>query len=251
MICIYCIRNKIDGKVYIGKTRNFKTRVSAHKRNMQNYHPYSSNRHLYNSCQKYGISSFEFLVIESFEEIEEGDLSEREMYWMLHFKSTDRAFGYNLRMDSSSRCIVHPETIALQKENASGESNPNYGNKWSDEMKKTMSNNAKTRHASGRYGESWRKKISEASREMWKDENIKRRMAESVSAAKQKYNFLQYTKDGEFVREWGSIKEIVSENPCYKWQNIYSVCNGYKKTYMGFVWKKQEKEHKNHVRKGH
>ena len=64
------------------------------------------------------------------------------------------------------------------------------------------------------------------------------RMRKKVSIAVKKYRFQQYTRDGEFIREWESVKEIVAENPGYKWQNIYSVCNGYKKTYMGFVWKK-------------
>ena len=29
---------------------------------------------------------------------------------MVELKSTDRDFGYNLRMDSSSKCYVHDET---------------------------------------------------------------------------------------------------------------------------------------------
>ena len=51
----------------------------------------------------------------------------------------------------------------------------------------------------------------------------------------------QYSKDGEFINKFDSIKSIIEENPSYKWQNIYSVCNGYKKSYMGFIWKKELK----------
>jgi hypothetical protein len=37
------------------------------------------------------------------------------------------------------------------------------------------------------------------------------------------------------------IRIIIKANPNFKWQNIYSVCNGYKPTYMGFIWKKELK----------
>lgn len=242
MICIYAIRNKIDNKVYIGKTSNFHNRIISHKYCMRNFSKKGSNRHLYYACQKYGISSFEFLVLEKFEHLDETLLGDRELHWMIYYKSTDRQFGYNLRLDSSTRCVVHPETRAIQRNRSTGKNNPNFGNKWTNDMKKAMSDDAKNRHANGEcYGEEWKKKISAASVEMWKDEDRKRKMAAKVSARKQKYRFRQLTKEGELVRVWESVAEIVDINSGYKWQNIYSVCNGYKKSYMGFVWEKELK----------
>ena len=38
-----------------------------------------------------------------------------------------------------------------------------------------------------------------------------------------------------------TIEEIINKYPQYKWQNIYSVCNGYKKRIYGFKWKKELK----------
>lgn len=73
---------------------------------------------------------------------------------------------------------------------------------------------------------------------MWKDEHKKSEMAKKVSLAAQKYDFLQIDNNGKIVAVWPSIKDIVSKNPTYKWQNIYSVCNGYKKRIYGYVWKK-------------
>jgi hypothetical protein len=58
---------------------------------------------------------------------------------------------------------------------------------------------------------------------------------------KKKYKFLQYDKENNFLKEWDSVEEIISNNPNFKWQNIYSVCNDYKKSYMGFIWKKEFK----------
>lgn len=66
-------------------------------------------------------------------------------------------------------------------------------------------------------------------------------MAKKVSKAKRLYDFEQYSKDGVLLKVWESVEDIISENPDYKWQNIYSVCNGYKKSYRGFIWKKKLK----------
>ena len=41
---------------------------------------------------------------------DENIIKEREMFWMIFYKSCDRNFGYNLRMDSSTNIIVHEET---------------------------------------------------------------------------------------------------------------------------------------------
>lgn len=47
---------------------------------------------------------------------------------------------------------------------------------------------------------------------------------------------LQYTLDGEFVREWSSVKEC-------KAQGYFcdAVCRGVRKTHKGFIWKYKRK----------
>lgn len=97
---------------------------------------------------------------------------------------------------------------------------------------------ARQRREDGRYGDEWRRRQSEASTRTWEDHDKRRAMATKVSKAKEKYDYLQYARDGvTLIRRWGSVKEIVSENPEYKWQNIYNVCHGHKPTYRGFIWK--------------
>ena len=76
-------------------------------------------------------------------------LRERELYWMRKFNSTDRRYGYNLRMDSSTSMIVHEETRKRLSESNSGEKNPNYNNKWSEEMKQYMSDLKKQQYRDG------------------------------------------------------------------------------------------------------
>lgn len=166
---IYCIRNNINGKVYVGKSLSIEKRFSEHKTLLsKNPRPKDVNRHLYNSVRKYGICNFSFIILE--ESFGEEDLRNRELFWMVKLKSTDRNYGYNLRMDSSTKCYVHKETREIYSRLFSGEGNPNFGNYWSDAQKLKMSNIAKERHASGVYGEEWKSKISKNSSELWKDE---------------------------------------------------------------------------------
>lgn len=61
---VYSIRNKTNGKVYVGSTtRNIMTRFSEHKHNLR--HNKHSNLYLQHAWNKYGENCFEFSVIES------------------------------------------------------------------------------------------------------------------------------------------------------------------------------------------
>ena len=87
-----------------------------------------------------------------------------------------------------------------------------------------------------------RLQVSIRSKEMWKDPVIKAKISRSVKTTKQtKFKFLQYTSDMTLVKVWNTVEDILIANPTYKWQNIYSVCNGYKKRCYGYVWKKELK----------
>ena len=49
---------------------------------------------------------------------------------------------------------------------------------------------------------------------------------------------LQYTKDGEFIREWSHAREAAEELGINK-RAIYSACTGRCKTSGGFIWKRK------------
>lgn len=104
---IYKITNTTNRKVYIGKTKNFHKRYYQYLYGIKNKDTNRINRYLLASIEKYGVENFTFEVIE-FCDID--SISDRELYWMEFYKSTDRNFGYNLRLDSSTGMIVHPET---------------------------------------------------------------------------------------------------------------------------------------------
>lgn len=79
---IYKIENLINGKVYIGKSKNIQERWGEHKR--QSLCPDSQWNNNYRGCQtpihkairKYGVNNFSFEIIECLPL--DGDLNERE-----------------------------------------------------------------------------------------------------------------------------------------------------------------------------
>lgn len=207
---IYIIRNKINNKLYIGKSINIYLRLKQHNTHLNTKNK-DENPHLINAWHKYGKDNFEYFVIEDCEK-DDILLKEKELYWMNRLESTNRNFGYNLRMDTSTKCI------------------------WAEESKLKMAETMRNKYIDN---PEIRTKISIEKKEFWKNNpEIKAQMAENVSKSKKKYNFEQYTKDNILIKIWEDIDEIISENPTYKWQNIYSVCNGYKPTIYGYKWKK-------------
>jgi group I intron endonuclease len=249
MIGIYCIRNLINDKRYIGKSINIKRRLISHKCSLTMLTPDKKavNRYLYTSVQKYGIENFLFETLETFDYVDEDLLKERELYYMDKFNTCDGDSGYNLRRDSSTKMICHPDTRALLSVNNMGCKNPNFGNRWSPEQRVAMSERKKKEKEDGLYdwqqSPEWREKVSKFATEMWKDEDKKNAMAKKVALATSRLRFYEYNKKTlELNKVWESMSEILEAHPDYFKIAIYSVCNGHKKSYRGSVWKSELKE---------
>lgn len=89
IIGIYCIKNNLNNKVYIGQSININHRIQEHISLLnRNCH---SNSYLQRSFNKYGIENFSHEIIE---ECSEELLSEREIYWINYYDSYNN--GYNL-----------------------------------------------------------------------------------------------------------------------------------------------------------
>lgn len=86
---IYKITNKVNGKIYIGKT--LKTIEGRWKDHVEDYQrPRFEKRPLYSAMKKYGVENFS---VEEVEECSSEILSEREIYW-IDFYDSFRS-GYN------------------------------------------------------------------------------------------------------------------------------------------------------------
>jgi group I intron endonuclease len=131
MIGIYCIRNTIDGKMYVGQSVDIKRRFHVHRCALkQGYHDNSYLQRIYN---KYGSSVLSFEVIC---ECLESELDQQEVYWIDHYKTLDRNYGYNLTYGGQSHKRYSEETRRKMSETAKN---------MSDETRRKMSETAKNR----------------------------------------------------------------------------------------------------------
>lgn len=90
MLCIYCIKNKINGKCYIGKTtksieERFKEHCLDSKRARYEIRP------LYRAFNKYGIENFEISLLCECNNVDE--LSQKEIYYINEYNTFHN--GYN------------------------------------------------------------------------------------------------------------------------------------------------------------
>lgn len=205
---IYAIFNKINGKVYIGKALNIHGRIKNHIGFLNGKSTKHENQHLINSWCKYGRNSFCYtpLVYCSVDK-----LSENELFFMKLFQSTDRAFGYNLRMDSSTGMICSEET----------------------RYKMSQSRNLRE----SRFPELG-KQVGAKVSTFWKENpDAKLEMAFKMSNAIRIYKIakLGYITS-EMLEVFNSKKELLHKHPTYYYQAILGCCQGNKKSYKGFKW---------------
>ena len=98
---IYKITNKINGKIYIGKSNNIQQRFRDHKKLAFKEGHKEYNKTLYQAFRKYGIDNFSFEIIETFDNynIKSGD---REKYWIEYYDSYHSGYNENLGGDGGS-----------------------------------------------------------------------------------------------------------------------------------------------------
>lgn len=112
---IYKIINKINGKIYVGQTKNsIKERKVSH---LQSVHS-ESKYPLHCAIRKYGIENFMFETIEMCSETE---LNEKESYWIRELNTLCQN-GYNIRSGGRGK---QPEDLKLRiRESLKGRRKP-------------------------------------------------------------------------------------------------------------------------------
>ena len=107
---IYCIRNKINDKKYIGQTalkRGYKYRWYVHKEQLINNKHYSKN--LQYEFNKYGIDNFEFIILDEFtftnKELLKKVLIDMEKFYIDLWDTMNDDKGYNSTKNSGRGSI--------------------------------------------------------------------------------------------------------------------------------------------------
>lgn len=110
MAYIYCIKNNINGKCYVGKTlKSPNERFSEHLYDA--YKPTEENRPLYRAIKKYGKNNFS---LQTLEECADELASEREIWYIKKLKTYAR--GYNATIGGDGKQLFDHDIIKAQLE---------------------------------------------------------------------------------------------------------------------------------------
>lgn len=111
MIGIYLVKNKINGKLYVGQSVQIEERWKDEiQESLRKEHP--SNSKFIRALRKYGSDNFEFSILE---ECSIEKLNERETFYIKKFNST--VTGYNIQLGGDSRRKVDYDLFKTTVEN--------------------------------------------------------------------------------------------------------------------------------------
>lgn len=117
VICVYKITCKINGKILIGSTNNLYNRIKHYRCDINKVNPLKHyNHYFYDDLIKYGISNFDVEILETFDNISNIELKNKETQYMNLYNSLDRNIGYNIRQDANGNYICSDTTKTLKKE---------------------------------------------------------------------------------------------------------------------------------------
>lgn len=186
---IYAIKNSINGKLYVGKSKNCYKRLHQHLTDIKtDNRNYNENPHLLNAFKKYGEENFECYILEKINEDDidllEKILAEKELYWMKELDSLNRDKGYNLRWDSQGKCFCSEETSI----------------KISNRLKKEWEDGIRDDH-------------SNKMKDYWSNnEERKKQQREIMSKNKTKWSYKIYDPDGNLITESGTYEDLKKLN---------------------------------------
>jgi group I intron endonuclease len=180
---IYCIKNTINNKEYIGlTTRTLEHRWKQHIYESNKKDSWEWNTPLGNAIKKYGKDSFQVFVLE--ECSSETEMKKREIDLIKERKSLSAETGYNLSLGGDGRL-----GYKLSDESKRKISEGNLGKVMSEKSKEKMSVAAKKRSVGKsspmdgkKHTDDALKKISESSKGRIFSEESRRKKSESLKA---------------------------------------------------------------------
>ena len=253
---IYKITNLENGKVYIGQTNNLNIRKNRHFYDLKK--DVHHNKFLQNSYNKYGDDNFIFEHIEI-----TNNLDERELYWINEYGGINSESNYNLK-DPVTKEFSDYLKVEIKK-SMSGEKNPNYGNKWSEEQTEDLSIQRKGITLEDRIGKDKadlaKQKMSESQTGRKHPDEVKEKIRQANIGEKNpsygkgdrqvgdknpmwgkpnknRKPVQQYTKDYLLVKEYEYLTQVSEDG--FHIGNVGSVCNGKAKSSGGFIWRFKE-----------
>lgn len=243
MKCIYLRTNTVNGKQYVGQTKDMKIR---------DYQWYNTDKmyagtYITNARNKYGTENFKTEILKECDTQEE--LNQWEQYYIKEL-NTKYPNGYNLtdggygrsgyKMTEEQRLKMCGSGNPMYGVHRFGEDNPWYGGHHTEETKLKLSELKK----GFKHSEESKQKMSEERKgeKHWNygnhwSEETKKKLSQS---RKDKTKIYQYTLDGELVKVWDSQMEC--ERNGFIQSSIWKCCNGLQKSHKGYKWSYTKKE---------
>lgn len=129
---IYKITNRVNGKFYLGRSKDIEKRKSQHFHALMSESREHINNHLQNAFNKYGRDAFVFEVIEL---VDESNAVEREQYYLDTLTPWDQTIGYNISRSAKGGSVSgeeHPGSLLTEDQVAEIKINLMTGEKHRD-----------------------------------------------------------------------------------------------------------------------
>ena len=228
---IYLLTDTTNGKQYVGQHRYDKEELDP------NYH---GSGHIVKQIYNKRPETLKEEYLKTC--YSQRELDECEKYFIFT-NNTLYPNGYNLQ-EGGGGGVPSEESRRKMSEAQKGRI-------FSEEHKKKIGEANKRRHLSeetrrkigeahkGRkmkpFSEEHKKKIGEAKKGIHCSEETRRKISEANTNGKKSKPVLQYTKNGEFVREWPSTAECGRNG--FEYGAVSACCRGKYKTHKGFIWR--------------
>lgn len=213
---IYSIRNLVNNKVYVGSTVNLYSRFATHRYNLIS--KTHTNKHLQSS---YNIhKNFEFEILEK---CSKDDLEERETYWINFFNSSNKDFGYNMRIvASSNKGYTHSQEAKdkiskstkgvpkkpLSKEHKESIGNAFRGKKLTISHKQAISDNHSRHNLGKSLSDEHRKRLSEVNTNKIVSKETLEKMSNSMKGKNSKFTEEDIKQIKTMLKEGYKNKDI-------------------------------------------
>ena len=221
---IYKIENTVNGKVYVGQSKDPKRRWKDHLNVSQNSKDGQYDKPFYVDIRRYGKENFKLFVLE---ECRDQDMSAREVFWIEKLNAQDKNKGYNIYGGGRGKGFF--VSRAVDQYDLDG----NYI--------ATYQNQCEAARAIGVHSTSLGKACNGVRRHkscggyMWRYHGDKAPKRYSASPGYIKA-VMQYDMNGRIVNQYNSLKDA-GKKLGVRYQDISECCHGIRESCAGYLWR--------------